>query len=134
MSTSPKPRRKRSPKDPAPERAAEMAARQELGIELLGDDEELIDDATFAKMHERLAIHLAPEVGTDTEDDDGAGIEELDELLLEEIATELPRDRGDEQSAPAAIAAPPNSPAEVAALEALIRGAENRDDVARLAV
>jgi hypothetical protein len=57
--------------------------------------------------------------------------DELDELLLEEVAAELPEDRA-EHAAPDSYEAPPQSPGEVAAAEAAIRGASDRDAVARL--
>ena len=122
---------------PDPERVAEAEVREQLGIELLAEHEELIDSQTFNSMHEALAI---PRAGAGEEIELPAGApgdgEELDELLLEEVATELPSDRGvgDALRDGAAHVPPPATPAAVATLEARILGASNRDDVARLAL
>jgi hypothetical protein len=112
------------------DRVAEAAARKAYGIEHLGDSEDLIDPATFAELHHSLTLEGA---GTDRPVSD----EELDELLLEEVATELPPNHGDDrrrESRRAIDAAPPTTAREVASLEAQIAGATNRDDVAALAL
>jgi hypothetical protein len=122
-------------------RDAEAEVRRELGIETLADDEELMGDSMFSKMHEDLVLtgekddgaepaeQVAPELPGD--------FEELDELLLEEVATELPEDPA-VRPGPVTIhsdrPAPPSTPAEVAALEAEIHGAADRSDVAQLAL
>lgn len=130
---------------------AEAKVREAAGIETLTDDEELIDDATFAKLHDALASarDSAAQGGGAAAPDPA---DSIDELLLEEVV-ELPPDRehapprgadgGPSQRAPAppadetqefvpAVDPVPESPTQVAALEAEIQGAADRDDVARL--
>ncbi len=127
-------------------RRSELATRQEMGIETLADDEELIGDDMFSEMHESLVTRratLQDQACSESEADQPGLTEtptvppddELQELLLEELASELPFD-GD-RGAPlvaAAVDDPPNSPAEAALLEAQMQGAPDRESVARLAL
>lgn len=88
--------------------------RERFGIETLTDDEELIDNATFSQMHHQLSTPL--------------GDAEEDELLLEEIATELPATSADAVRA----SRPPADAAEVAVLERTLLAAKDRGEVAEL--
>jgi hypothetical protein len=61
---------------------------------------------------------------------------EVDELLLEEIVSELPGERAAPTAvdSPSTLAAPPATPVAVTRLEAELRAATDRDEVARLAL
>lgn len=115
-------------------REQEARTRRKFGLETLTDDEELIDDTTFSAIHEELAKGKTD--GSDTQpvlDDPGAATpaepsNEEDELLLEEIATELPSKT---EVAARDCSAPADS-AVVAALERQLADAKDRDEVAAL--
>jgi len=112
---------------PEDAREAEARTREQFGIGTLTEEEELIDESTFSRMHARLA---AAGGGADGE---GHAKQLEDELLLEEIATELPvGSRAPKNASDALVAAA--GPGEVSALEAQIRAAKSRDEVARLAL
>ena len=66
----------------------------------------------------------------------GGDAAEADELLLEEIVSELPRTLTTAAAAdsPSTLTAPPATPVEVAHLEAELHAAFDRDEVARLAL
>ena len=113
----------RTPRATTPPRASEPR------IESLGEDEELIDHHTFSDLHARLA--RARNETTDPVDDD-ALVDADDELLLEEIASELPTERL--RAGEASVLVPPRGPSEVAALEGALQGAPGRNDVAALAL
>jgi hypothetical protein len=115
-------------------RAEARATREEFGIETLTDDEELIDNVTFSQIHNRLAMARddceAGRLARAAEPASGApaGMPEEDELLLEEIATELPT-----QSREALEASrPPADAAEVAVLERMLLAAKDRSEVSEL--
>jgi len=99
--------------------------REEFGIATLSHEEELIDDETFSRMHDRLAVgRRRNEPGRPGAEGDDA----CDELLLEEIATVLPRQAGGapvvrDEGAPADAAA-------VARLERRLLDAKDREEVA----
>lgn len=101
------------------------ATREEFGLATLSDDEELIDDDTFSRMHDRLAM------GRSAEPESGSAAEaEPDELLLEEIATELPTAAA---GAPVAEdAGPPADASVVAYLERQLMDAKDRDQVVEI--
>ncbi len=122
--------------DPEQKREQETRTRQEFGLETLTDDEELIDDGTFSQMQEELAkgrgdasetqpVLDAPEAAAPAEP-----TEEEDELLLEEIATELPA----QTDVVAKDCGAPADSAAVAALERQLADAKDRDEVAALAL
>jgi hypothetical protein len=129
-------KRRSSRKEPDDEQKREQEARtrQQFGLEILTDDEELIDDTTFSEMHDELSNSRLG--GADTQpvlDDLGpAGsadlFEEEDELLLEEIATELPA----QTDVAAKYCGAPADSAVVADLERQIADAKDRDEVATL--
>ena len=102
---------------------AEKALRQALGMQPLRAGEELIDDDTFSEIHTGARSPLAglPETPKQTVD--------ADEILLEEVVTELPPRPG-----PSAPWLPDPKPdvADVVTLEAELARAINRDEVARL--
>ena len=110
-------------------REAEAEARLQHGITPLAEGEELSDDASFAHLQETLTqAHLEKE---------GAGpadAELQDELLLEEIATELPapRDEGGASHSSSVLSPEPATSSQVAVLEARLQDAADRDDVAQL--
>ena len=122
----------RNEPDEEQKREQEARTRREFGLETLTDDEELIDDTTFSEMHDELSkVRLD---GLDTHpvlDELGAAgpadsMNEEDELLLEEIATELPSQTEvlvEDCGAPADSAV-------VAALERRLADAKDRDEVA----
>jgi len=132
--------RKSAPNTLPDPREAEARHRRAAGIEQLSDGEELIGSELFSIMHTRLARRAEaaeasasagpPEDLSDLLDD----IDEV-ELLLEEVATELPSPRGSEAigSAPR-VGAPPADSAEVALLERELLAAKSRDEVALLAL
>jgi hypothetical protein len=103
--------------------------REQFGIETLSSDEELIDDETFSAMHDRLAIPNRS--GRSTVGGEPGG-DSTDELLLEEIATVLPRQAGAGLVSPDA-GAPPDAAA-VAGLERRLLDAKDRDEVAAVAL
>jgi hypothetical protein len=127
-------KRRTSRKEPDEEKKREQEARtrQEFGLETLTDEEELIDDTTFSEMHDELSKDLLD--GSDTQpvlDELGAAapvefMDEEDEFLLEEIATELPS----QTEALAKDCGAPADSAVVAALERQLADAKNRDEVA----
>jgi hypothetical protein len=112
-------------------RADQRRTREQFGIATLADDEELIDDATFAELHVRLAM-AGGDDATPSPDDPSPGDDddEVDELLLEEVATELPG----HSSAGLADSGRPGGPAEIAELERMLPDAKDRDEVADLAL
>ena len=120
--------------DDEQKREQEAHTRQQLGLETLTDDEELIDDTTFSEMHDELSKDRLG--GSDTQpvlDELGATasadlFEEEDELLLEEIATELPA----QTDVVVKDCGAPADSAVVAALERQIADANDRDEVAAL--
>lgn len=102
-----------------------MQARAELGIEMLGADEELIDVDTFSEIQHRITVRgNAP--GAEAEP------ESVDEVLLEEIASELPPDRPRDEGARGSVDRPSDA-GEIAALEALLAAASDREQVAEAA-
>jgi hypothetical protein len=129
-------KRRPSGREPDEEQKREQQARtrREFGLETLTDDEELIDDTTFSQMHDELSKSRLGASDTQPVLDDleatapaKPSLEE-DELLLEEIATELPSQTDtvvEDCGAPADSAA-------VAALERQLADAEDRDEVAAL--
>jgi hypothetical protein len=126
-------RSSRSEPDPEQKREQETRTRQEFGLELLTEDEELIDDTTFSEMHDELSkLRLG---GSDTQPmlDDLEAIapeepSEEEELLLGEIATELPS----QTDVVAKDCEVPADSAVVAALERQLADAKDRDEVAAL--
>jgi len=127
-------RSSRSEPDDEQKREQEARTRREFGLETLTDDEELIDDTTFSQVHEEFERSRLG--GSDTQpvlDGPGAAARtdptgEEDELLLEEIATELP-------SRTEAVSKDCGAPADsvvVAALERQLADAKDRDEVAAL--
>jgi hypothetical protein len=132
---------KKSEPDPVLEQREEEARhRREAGIEKLSEDEELISRELFTLLHSRLLMGAdaarQAEPAQWAEDvshflDDSEEVE----LLLDEVATELPsvgRSKAG-RSAPE-VGAPPADSAEVAALERELLGAKSRDEVALLAL
>jgi hypothetical protein len=120
-----KARGKAAKPSPDEEEATRERAREQWGISTLGEDEELIDDDTFSSLHVRLAMRRS----ASADPEEGA---EVEELLLEEVVGEIPADRPrfEDADAQQEVAAP-TSPGEVAALEAHLLSATNRDEVAR---
>lgn len=117
------------------QRIAEEQAREEFGIASLAAGEDLIDEAAFSDLQDALVMRNVPQ--TEAASPDGvpgparAPAADEDELLLEEMVTELPADRPIEPSS-AAACRPPATPAEVAVLEASLQGASERDQVVEL--
>jgi hypothetical protein len=113
-----------------------IRARAELGIMQLGADEELIDVDTFSELQAALTVrgnadrngNGAVEGGALTGGSDAAD----DELLLEEIASELPPDRPRQENGGGRVTAP-GCPGEIAALEATLAAASDREQVAAAA-
>jgi hypothetical protein len=111
--------------------------REQFGIATLTLDEELIDDETFSRMHDRLAIGRAapqpdPDASAPADAATAAPAGEVDELVLEEIATVLPSPAA--QTTPTVDAGPPTDPAAVADLERQLAAAKDRTGVAALAL
>jgi len=104
----------------------QVRMRQELGIQGLPDGEELMNTAIFSRVQLDAVLKSRPlSEGAVPEAD-----EPMDELLLEELATELPvRGLGRRPDT-----GPPADPAEVAALEREMMSAKERDEVAELAL
>ena len=104
---------------------AEAALRQALGMHPLRPGEELIDDDTFSEIHTGLGTRspLAglPRAAPPPLDED--------EILLEEVVTELPARPG--SSGPRLPERKPDV-ADVVALEAELERAGDRDEVARV--
>jgi hypothetical protein len=126
-----KKRASKSETDPEKKREQEARTRQRFGLETLTEDEELIDDTTFSRMHEKLSKTRLD--GSDTqpvldEPEVADSMEEEDELLLEEIATELPS----QTEVVAKDYGPPADSAVVAVLERQLADAKDRDEVAAL--
>jgi hypothetical protein len=123
-------RSSRNEPDDEQKREQEARTRRKSGLETLTDDEELIDDNTFSEMHDELSKNRLG--GADTQPVlDGLGpdlFEDEDELLLEEIATELPA----QTDVVAKDCGPPADSAAVAILERQIADAKDRDEVAAL--
>ena len=127
-------RSNRSEPDDEQKREQETRTRRKFGLETLTEDEELIDDTTFSEIHDELSKSRLG--GADTQpvlDESGpAGLtdlfEEEDELLLEEIATELPA----QTDVVAKDCGAPADATEVAALERQLADAKDRDEVAAL--
>jgi len=115
-------------------REAEATARLKHGIAPLAEGEELSDDASFAHLQETLSQARLESDGGAPAGVGPADADLEDELLLEEIATELPSPRdagGGSRSSPGSSPEPATS-AQVAVLEARLRDAADRDDVAEL--
>ena len=104
----------------------QLRMRRELGIEGLPDGQELMNTATFS----RVQLDALLKTKRIAEDAEPAALEQSAEILLEEIATELPsRGRG-----PAAETGPPADPAALAELEQQMMKAKSRDEAAETAV
>jgi hypothetical protein len=119
--------KKGSSKLPAePSQDEKLRMRQELGIQGLPEGEELMNTATFSRVHiDRVLEARRLDEGASLEDD-----EPMDELVLEKVATELPvRGLGRRPDT-----GPPADPVEVAALEREMMSAKERDEVAELAL
>ena len=86
----------------------------------LAEGEELIDEASFAKLHEELVMR-----GRSEQPGDGG----QDEILLDDVESDA---QNGLSSVP--FEDPPENPAEIARLEARISGAADRDEIATLAV
>jgi hypothetical protein len=88
----------------------------------LAEGEELIDEASFAKLHEDMVMRARPD-----QSDTGDGVP--DEILLDEVES-------DAQSGLSSVPFedPPEDPGEIARLEARITSAADRDEIATLAV
>jgi hypothetical protein len=127
-------RSSRSESDEEQKREQEARTRQEFGLEILTDDEELIDDTTFSQMHDELsrdrldASETQPMLGDLGATAPAEPSDEENQLLLEEIATELPL----RTDAVAKDCGAPADSAVVAALERQLADAEDRDEVAAL--
>lgn len=107
--------------------------REQFGIATLSHDEELIDDETFSRMHDRLAVgRAAPAQSGSAADPDTPRKGDVDELVLEEIATVLPSQAV--HARPDVDAGPPADSAAVAELERQLMAAKDRDEVAGLAL
>jgi hypothetical protein len=119
------------------QRSSEAATRREHGIVPLAEGEQLCDDASFACMEESLALAHPDAAGGPPAGARPSHAEELEEeLLLEEIATELPVAAGAQDArGPSPVQTPQlMSPSEVVFLEAQLLTATDRNDVARLAL
>jgi len=114
--------------DTADEHELRRRARAELGIEKLGDDEELIDVATFSDLQARLMVR-----GTAGAEAPASPPDAEDVLLLEELVCELPPDRP-RKEVPVGRLVPPTDPAEVVSLERALRSAVDREQVTEAAV
>jgi Type II secretion system (T2SS), protein E, N-terminal domain len=88
------------------DRPEEIRLREALGIEALGQGEDLIDESSFADLHQRLVLAREKSAGGPA-----SGAEPV---ALEAPPAELPRD--------------------AASLEALLAAAPDRDDAGRVAV
>jgi MshEN domain len=117
-------RRQQQRSAPAPRSAApEPRAPRPAAVPTpLAEGEELIDEASFARLHENLVLR-----GRSASGQGAAG--DADEILLDEVAP----DTEAEVSAVPFEAAPEDS-GEVARLETRIDGAADRDEIASLAV
>jgi len=115
-------------------REAEATTRQEHGIAPLGEGEELSDDASFAHLQETLSQARLESDGGAPDRARPVEAELEDEVLLEEIATELPapRDEAGASRSRSGSSPLPATSAEVAVLEARLRDAADRDEVAQL--
>ncbi len=120
----------KSEPDEEQKREQEARTRQKFGLETLTEDEELIDDTTFSEMHDELSKARLDAADTQPVLDDlGAEpSDEEDELLLEEIATELPSQT---DTVVEHHGAPVDSGV-VASLERKLADAKDRDEVATL--
>ncbi|MGH0034563.1 MAG: hypothetical protein ACQGVK_06010 [Myxococcota bacterium] len=109
-----------------------VRARAALGIEQLDADEELIDVETFSELQAALTVRgNADRQGG--EPSAPASEPAVDEVLLEEIASELPPDRPLRDGPRSAVAAP-SHPGEIARREAQLAAAGDRDQVAEAAI
>jgi len=88
----------------------------------LAEGEELIDEASFAKLHEELVLRGRA-------DQSGEGDGSQDEILLDEVEA-----NSQEAFTSVPFEDPPENPGEIARLEARISGAADRDEIATLAV
>lgn len=114
---------KEQTKPSAPERPSQPSAPAAEAVPTpLAEGEELIDEASFAKLHEELVMR-----GRAGQSDSGDGVQ--DEILLDEV-------EADAQSGFSSVPLedPPENPGEIARLEARISGAADRDEIATLAV
>jgi hypothetical protein len=103
-----------------PDQEEKLRARRELGIEGLAEGESLMNTATFSRVHIEAVLEGARSMAE----------EPVDELILEEIATEPPAPHDGQR----AETGPPADPVEVAELERAMMAAKDRDEVAGLAL
>lgn len=115
-------------------RRVEFETRKEMRIETLAEDEELIDDTLFSKMHEDLVLNKAGPDSAKASEDSAEGSSEIDELLLVEVISEIPADRAVQEGHRERIEPAPDSPGEVAHLEMELQRAADRDAVVRVAL
>jgi hypothetical protein len=110
-------------KSSAPEPSRKPSAPPvDAGPTPLAEGEELIDEASFAKLHEELVLRGRP-------DQSGDGDDSQDEILLDDVEANT-----QEEFTSVPFEDPPEDPAEIARLEARISGAADRDEIATLAV
>ena len=103
-----------------PDQDEKMRARRELGIESLAEGESLMNTATFSRVHIEAVLEGGRTLAQ----------EPVDELILDELATEPPTDRQRRRS----DSGQPTDPVEVAVLEREMMSAKSRDEVADLAL
>jgi len=114
-----------SAEDEERQREEALETRAEFAIEGLTADEELLDDDTFSKVHDEMKNARG---GGDDFETEGTSDPEDDELLLEEVATELPAQTSNE----AEVLSAPADGVEVAQLERALVAAKDRNQVAAL--
>jgi hypothetical protein len=90
----------------------------------LAEGEELIDEESFARLHEDLVLR-----GRGSSEDDAEANGESQEILLDEVA---PDAHAEISAVP--FEDPPEDPGEIARLETRITGAADREEIAALAV
>ena len=122
----PKPKVPAKPPEPASDVASSAKGqpagpRPEAVPAPLAEGEELIDEKSFAKLHEDLVA------GTRKGDEEEGTIS--DEILLDEVA---PDAMGENSAVP--FEDPPTDPGEITRIETRIGGAADRDEIAALAV
>jgi hypothetical protein len=125
MAKDPSKKKWRLKRAPDPDQEEQARVRQELGIQALPEGESLMNTQAFSRLQIDAALSQARADGGVPPAD-----EPDDELMLEEITTELPV-RGQGHHAATRV---PADPAEVAALEREMMAAKERDDVAELAL
>jgi len=99
---------------------ARLRARRELGIRALDADEELIDRETFGRLQAQLTVA-------------GTSAASAEELLLEEVATELPPDAPRDERRGDPIE-PVSRPDRMAEAETALLDASDREEVCRTAL